>query len=132
MTQDQIKQLLISLFPEGSADLYKTGNGDVIGGWLNSLAGSLKDVMADRFDAFVRNMNPATIDENIPDWEAATGLSNSKLATFGNDTQRRNAVLAVLRMRGAFASVDRTPRDIRAGVGPELLFLRAGGIEVIQ
>jgi hypothetical protein len=33
---------------------------------------------------------------------------------------------------GAFASVDRTPRDIRAGVGPELLFLRAGGIEVIQ
>ena len=37
------------------ADLYKTGNGDVIGGWLNSLAGSLKDVMADRFDAFVRN-----------------------------------------------------------------------------
>lgn len=33
---------------------------------------------------------------------------------------------------GLFASVDRTPRDIRGGVGPELLFLRAGGIEVIQ
>lgn len=127
MTQDQIKQLLISLFPEGSADLYKTGNGDVIGGWLNSLAGSLKDVMADRFDAFVRNMNPATIDENIPDWEAATGLSNSKLATFGNDTQRRNAVLAVLRMRGAFAL-----SDIRAIIQPYFLYADPTQIEILE
>ncbi len=127
MTQDQIKQLLISLFPEGSADLYKTGNGDVIGGWLNSLAGSLKDVMADRFDAFVRNMNPATIDENIPDWEAATGLSNSKLATFGNDTQRRNAVLAVLRMHGAF-SLD----DIRAILQPYFLYADPSQIDILE
>lgn len=33
---------------------------------------------------------------------------------------------------GAFNPVDRQPRDIRVGVGPELLFLRPGGIEVIK
>ncbi len=33
---------------------------------------------------------------------------------------------------GAFAAVNRQPRDIRAGVGPELLYLRSGGIEVVQ
>jgi len=33
---------------------------------------------------------------------------------------------------GTFAAINRQPRDIRAGVGPELLFLRSGGIEVVQ
>lgn len=42
MTQEEVKRLLISLLPEGSEDLYALGNGDVIGGILNSLGGSLK------------------------------------------------------------------------------------------
>lgn len=127
MTQAELKRLLISLLPEGSADLYALENTDIIGGQLNALAGTLKDTLADRFDAAVRNLNPATADENIPTWEAATGLSNSKTALYGTSAQRRNAYLAVLRMRGAFA-LD----DIRAILQPYFLYADASQIEILE
>lgn len=127
MTQAELKRLLISLLPEGSADLYALENTDIIGGQLNALAGTLKDMVADRFDAAVRNLNPATADENIPSWEAATGLSNSKTALYGTLAQRRNAYLAALRMRGAF-SLD----DIRAILQPYLLYADASQIEILE
>jgi hypothetical protein len=127
VTQAELKRLLISLLPEGSADLYALENTDIIGGQLNALAGTLKDTLADRFDAAVRNLNPATADENIPTWEAATGLSNSKTALYGTSAQRRNAYLAVLRMRGAFA-LD----DIRAILQPYFLYADASQIEILE
>lgn len=127
MTQAELKRLLISLLPEGSADLYALENTDIIGGQLNALAGTLKDTLADRFDAAVRNLNPATADENIPTWEAATGLSNSKTALYGTSAQRRNAYLAVLRMRGAFAL-----SDIRAILQPYFLYADPTQIEILE
>lgn len=127
MTQAELKRLLISLLPEGSADLYALENTDIIGGQLNALAGTLKDTLADRFDAAVRNLNPATADENIPTWEAATGLSNSKTALYGTSAQRRNAYLAVLRMRGAFAL-----SDIRAIIQPYFLYADPTQIEILE
>lgn len=127
MTQEEVKRLLISLLPEGSEDLYALGNGDVIGGILNSLGGSLKDTIADRYDALVRNLNPSTMDEATPDWEAATGLSNAPIAIYGTANHRKQAVLAALRMRGAF-SLD----DIRAILQPYFLYADPSQIQIIE
>ncbi len=127
MTQEEVKRLLISLLPEGSEDLYALGNGDVIGGILNSLGGSLKDTITDRYDALVRNLNPSTMDEATPDWEAATGLSNAPIAIYGTANQRKQAVLAALRTRGAF-SLD----DIRAILQPYFLYVDSSQIPLIE
>lgn len=127
MTQADVKRLLISLLPDGSADLYALENTDVLGGYVNSLAGALKDCGTDRLDTLLRELNPATIAENLPAWEAATGLSQTPAALYGTTTQRVNAVLAVLRMRGAF-SLD----DIRAIIQPYFLYADPTQIQIIE
>lgn len=127
MTQADAKRLLISLLPDGSEDLYALDNTDLIGGWINSLAGALKECGADRLDTLIRELNPATISENIEAWEAATGLSQTPIALYGSTEQRKNAVLAVLRMRGAF-SLD----DIRAILQPYFLYADPTQIEILE
>jgi uncharacterized protein YmfQ (DUF2313 family) len=127
VTQADVKRLLISLLPDGSADLYALENTDVLGGYINSLAGALKDCGTDRLDTLLRELNPATIAENLPAWEAATGLSQTPAALYGTTTQRVNAVLAVLRMRGAF-SLD----DIRAIIQPYFLYVDPTQIQIIE
>lgn len=127
MTQADVKRLLISLFPDGSADLYALDNTDLIGGWINSLAGALKDCGADRLDALIRELNPATISENIAAWEAATGLSQTPIALYGSTEQRKNAVLTVPRMRGSF-SLD----DIRAILQPYFSYADPTQIEILE
>jgi uncharacterized protein YmfQ (DUF2313 family) len=127
VTQADVKRLLISLFPDGSADLYALDNTDLIGGWINSLAGALKDCGADRLEALIRELNPATISENIAAWEAATGLSQTPIALYGSTEQRKNAVLTVLRMRGSF-SLD----DMRAILQPYFLYADPTQIEILE
>lgn len=127
MTQAELKQLLVSLFPDGSDQLYDLDNSANLGLTLHALAGALKQVYADRADQLRLEVNPKTIVEKIPDWEGACGLSATDLARFGTPDQRRNAVLSVLREHGSFR-LD----DLRAGLQPYLLYGSSADIEIIE
>jgi len=127
MTQAELRRLLIALLPDGSEDLYALETTDFIGGTINALAGALKFNVADRIDQLRKEVNPATIEESIADWEAACGLSHTVLASFGTAEQRRNAILSVLREHGSF-SLD----DIRAAVQPYLVYADPSQIEIIE
>ena len=65
--------------------------------------------------------------ELLPEWEQALALSNTPIALYGTPTQRRNAVLARLRMSGSF-SLD----DIRAIIQPYFLYQDPTQIEIIE
>lgn len=127
MTQAELKQLLVSLLPAGSEDLYDLDNSANLGRTLNALAGTLKEVVADRVDQLKLEVNPSTIVEDVPDWEDACGLSATDLARFGTLEQRRNAVLSVLREHGSFSIP-----DLQAGLAPYLLYTDPSAIEIIE
>lgn len=127
IARDEAKALLISLLPPGSEQLYELANTAVIGGTLYGLAGALKDVLLDRVEQLHLELNPSTMVEKIPDWEAACGLTNTPIAKFGTLTQRRNAVIAVLRTSGSF-SLD----DIRAIVQPYFLYANPSQIQIVE
>lgn len=127
ISRDEAKAILISLLPPGSDQLYDLANTAVIGGTLYGLAGALKDVLLDRVDQLKLELNPSTMVEKIPEWEAACGLTNTPIAKFGTIAQRRNAVLAVLRTSGSF-SYD----DIRAIVQPYLLYADPTQIQIVE
>lgn len=127
VSRDEAKALLISLLPPGSEQLYELANTAVIGGTLYGLAGALKDVLLDRVEQLHLELNPSTMVEKIPDWEAACGLTNTPIAKFGTIAQRRNAVLAVLRTSGSF-SYD----DIRAIVQPYFLYADPTQIQIVE
>lgn len=127
MTREEIRRLLISLLPDGSEDLYALGTDSYIGGTINALAGVFKETLTDRLDQLRLEVNPSTVEESIPDWEGATGLTHSVLALFGTDAQRRNAILSILREHGAF-SLD----DIRAAVQPYLNYADPSQIEIVE
>lgn len=127
ISRDEAKQLLVSLLPAGSDQLYDLANTAVIGGTLYGLAGALKQVLLDRIEQLHLELNPSTMTEKIPDWESACGLTNTPIARFGTLDQRRNAVLAVLRTSGSF-SYD----DIRAIVQPYFLYQDPSQIVILE
>lgn len=127
MTQAELKLLLISLLPAGSEDLYDLDNSANLGRTFNALAGTLKDTLADRVDQLRLEVNPRSCVEDVPDWEAACGLSATDLARFGTLEQRRNAVLSVLREHGSFSLP-----DLQAGLAPYLLYSDPSQIEIIE
>lgn len=127
ISRDEAKQLLVSLLPPGSDQLYELANTAVIGGTLYGLAGALKDVLLDRVEQLHLELNPSTMTEKIPDWEAACGLTSTPIARFGTIAQRRNAVIAVLRTSGSF-SLD----DIRAIVQPYFLYADPSQIQIVE
>lgn len=127
MTQAELKQLLITLLPPGSDQLYDLDNSANLGRTFNALAGTLKEVQVDRAEQLRLEVNPKTCVEKIPDWEAACGLSATDLARFGTLEQRRNAILAVLREHGSFSLT-----DLRAGLQPYLLYADPSQIEIIE
>lgn len=127
MTREEIRRLLIALFPDGSEDLYAFDTEAYLGGTVDAIAGALKGTLTDRIDQLRLEVNPSTIEESIPDWEGATGLTHTPLASFGTDEQRRNAILSVLREHGAF-SLD----DIRAAVQPYLQYADPSQIEIVE
>lgn len=126
-SQSDIRRLLIELLPAGSEELYDLDITAFIGGTVNALAGAFKDTATDLIDQLRLEVNPSTIDEKIPDWEQACGLSNTLLAQFGTKEQRRNAILSVLREQSSF-SLD----DIRAAVQPYLLYDDPADIQIVE
>lgn len=126
-SRSDVKTLLVSMFPVGSEQLYDFSNSAYIGGSTNALAGALKETLTDRIAALRRETNPATIEENLPEWEQACGLAYTPIALYGTTAQRQHAVLAVLRMSGSF-SLD----DIRAIIQPYFLYQDPSQIEIIE
>lgn len=124
----EVKALLVSLLPPGSEQLYDLSESAYIGGMLSGLAGAVKDSATDRIDALRREVNPSTITELLPEWEQATGLAYAPIARFGSIEQRRNAVLAALRMNGGSFSID----DIRSIVQPYLLYQDPSQIVILE
>lgn len=106
--------------------------------------GSIVVPIAERIRSHIDSLGPSrasgTADPEDP-WEDA--LRRERIVDIVMETKDIDGTRMVLSMQpfatavetalgaGFFASVDRSPRDIRAGVGPELLFVREGGIEVV-
>lgn len=127
LSQADVQRLLISLLPLGSEQLYNLSPSAYIGGTLQGLAGTLKASLFDRLDVLRSEVNPSTVEEMLPEWEQACGLAFTPIALFGTVSQRRDAVLAVLRMSGSF-SLD----DIRAIVQPYFRYANASEIEILE
>lgn len=126
-SRDEVRRLLISLLPAGSEELYDLSRSAYIGGAIDALAGALKQTLTDRIEALRLEANPSTMAEQIPVWEQACGLAYSPVALFGTLQQRRDAVLAVLRMSGSF-SLD----DIRAIIEPYFRYESSADIEILE
>lgn len=124
----EVKALLASLLPAGSEQLYDLSESAYIGGTLSGLAGALKDSLTDRIAVLRDEVNPATVAELLPELEAATGLTFTPIARFGSIEQRRNAVLASLRMNGGSFSLD----DIRSIVQPYFLYQDPSQIRILE
>ena len=127
-SRQDVKDLLVSLLPQGSAELYELDESAYIGGTLSALAGALKDTTTDRLAQLRKEVNPATIAELIPDWEQATGIGYAPIARFGTPAQRHNGVLAALRMNGGSFSLD----DIRSIVQPFFLYADPSQIDIVE
>lgn len=124
----EVKALLTSLLPAGSEQMYDLSESAYIGGTLSGLAGALKDTLTDRVAVLRDEVNPSTITELLPEWEQATGLAFTPIARFGTVEQRRNAVLAALRMNGGSFSLD----DIRSIVQPYFLYADPSQIRILE
>ena len=124
----EVKALLTSLLPAGSEQLYDLSESAYIGGTLSGLAGALKDTLTDRIAVLRNEVNPSTVAELLPEWEQATGLAYTPIALFGTIEQRRNAVLAALRMSGGSFSLD----EIRSIVQPYFLYADPSQIAILE
>lgn len=123
-----VKALLVSLLPAGSDQLYDLSESAYIGGTLSGLAGALKDTLTDRIAVLRNEVNPSTVAELLPEWEQATGLAYTPIALYGTIDQRRNAVLAALRMSGGSFSLD----EIRGIVAPYFLYADPSQIAILE
>lgn len=125
ISRAEAKRLLVSMLPDG-ADQHYDLDGD-IGKIVYALGGGAK-AMFDACENLLLELDPATATEKIPDWEAALGLSQTRIANFGTIQQRRNQVLAYLRNYNAGFSLD----EIRAAVQPFLLYAVPGQIQILE
>ena len=127
-SREDVKALLVSLLPAGSDQLYDLSESAYIGGTFSGLAGALKDTLYDRIAVLRDEVNPSTVAELIPEWEQACGLAYTPIALYGTTEQRRNAVLAALRMSGGSFSLD----EIRSIVQPYFLYADPSQIVILE
>lgn len=127
ISEKEARELLLSLLPPGSEQLYLTSDRAVIGRLFTGLGQAVRTSTLLRVEQLHLELNPSTMFEKISDWEEACGLSSTPIARFGTPEQRRNACLAVLRTSGSF-SLD----DIRAIVQPYFLYKDPSQIEIIE
>jgi hypothetical protein len=125
VTAQEAKQLLINAFGPGLENLYDF-DGDP-GRFLFALGAGIKRFGFDFVDLVEQELNPATINQKIPDWEQACGLASSQLALFGTTAQRRNQVIAKLREHGSFSL-----NDIRAALQPFFLYTDPTQIQILE
>lgn len=107
----EIRALYLQLWPEG--DLYDWFNtASFIFKHIDATAQFLKTYAYDLLEALKLEIFPPTATYKVADYEAALGLSNTRIAQTGTLDQRRAAVVAKLRESGAF-----TRPNVRAILG---------------
>lgn len=97
-----LKQELISGFPEGTADFIDFADPDGPGPLLEAAGRLFAARGTDQVEELRRELSPLTCSlAGIAVWERSTGLHNSKMALTGQPEERRDQVLARLREHGA-------------------------------
>lgn len=127
-TRDDAKRFLVGLLPKGTTDWLDVESAvSNLGQLFYAHGGGWKTYGLDLIDTLRRELNPAAMEQKIPDWEAALGLSETPIAKYGTTAQRRNAVLAWLRQSGSFSLP-----DIRAVVQPYFLYANSSNIAIVE
>lgn len=95
--QEALKAELIGAFPPGSEVVIDWGDPDGPGPLLEAWACALSDGAADVLERLRPETCPATAVVNLPWWEDATALHDTRIAAFGTRDQRRAQLLSRLR-----------------------------------
>lgn len=102
LTNLEVEALLRAHFPPKFFEWFLGERGD--GGLGDLLAAIAQELNADGFDlvdTLETEIFPSTADEKLPEWEAAFGVSLSKIAVQGSTALRQAQVVARLREYGA-------------------------------
>lgn len=110
-----LKDELIDSLPPGSRDFLDFADPDGPGPMLEGCAGVLKDRGYDQVEQLRIEVNPATCQEALTEWERSLGLADTDAARVGDREQRRNQIFSRLREVGAT-----TVANIQSVVGPLL------------
>lgn len=99
VTDEDARSILVSLLPPGN--LYETEDpGDDLYKLFAALGKTYRVLGFDYVEKLKREINPATAIEDLPDWEAALGISTF-LSAGGNNATRQAAIVAKTREQGA-------------------------------
>lgn len=127
LAASDIAALLVQLLPPGVEAFYDLSPGGDPYKYLLSIAEVLKPHGFDLVDLLELEVNPASATEKVADWEGALGVTQTKIALYGNALQRRSQVLSRLREHGASA-LD----AIRSVLGPLLGYADPSQLEIVE
>lgn len=101
MTIDELRDEIIGAMPPDITDVIDFDRGDIPGDLVTAeaqlfLARGIEDV-----ERLRREASPLTVLEDIPEWEAVMGMTESVVARSGTPAQRRAQIISRLRERGA-------------------------------
>lgn len=127
-TVEQVKRWLVGLLPPGADNLYSLDDGDGgIGDYYGAIAEAVKAHGTDLIDTLRANVNPATVVDKLPDWEAANGTSATRIAQTGTTADRQAQLVSRLREYGA-STLD----NIRAAVQPYFQYADPAQIQIVE
>ena len=112
MTADQYRQQLVALLPKGAA--WVRQNTTRLAKLLDAMAQELARLDR-RADELVRESDPRSTSEMLPDWERVCGLPDPCVGELGTVQQRRNAVIA--RLTGTGGASPQFFIDLSASLG---------------
>lgn len=118
LTDREVEGLLRSLFPEKTFDWLEAEEGDGgIGDLLLALAEELNADAFELIDQLMKEVNPATAEQSLPEREASMGLDASRVALYGDTASRQAQLIARWRERGT-PTIDRVYAALVAVCGP--------------
>lgn len=124
----EVRDLLIQALPPGSADFYDLETPEAkISRLFTALSQMVKRYGFDALDQLFLEVNPATIVQDIPDWEIAAGLIGTRTALLGSTEQRRNQIIGTLRGSGSFSL-----EDFRSAIEPFYKYQLAQRIRIVE
>ena len=122
-----VTALLLGQLPPGIERLYDLRSSSGIYKLYEAVAASVKKYGHDLLDKLEKETDPSQVDEKLPDWEIAMGLTTTRAALYGIKAQRRGQVLSRLREFGA------ANRDgIRSVLGTLLGYADPGELIIVE
>jgi len=97
----EVKELFIQLWPPGRLYDWYTAD-SYVSRFFDGVAEALLRFGHDLLARLRREINPATAEEKLPDWEEALDLADGTTAQKGSVAQRQAGVIGKLREFGAF------------------------------